>query len=323
MLRRAGPGRLGLWRRDARRAAGGALNLLLSGLRRAPGRPAPEPPLSLEAYLARPAPSPLDTVRLLAGRPNAGRAAILEAALTARGVPFERRPYRGVLGRGVNLFTEVGAGRRVLLLAGHHDAVPGSPGANDNAAAVGILLELRDRLVAAPPRGLRVRLAFFGDEERGMLGSRQYARHAALDDLVGVVSLELCGIGEALALWDVTPAVERTALVRAWVGALDRLGYRRDVTYHLAPPVPLFGSDHRPFADRGVPAVGLTVIPTAAADALRAFVYGGVRSALRAPARRPPPFATYHTPADRADTLEPATLDRVVDALEAFCRALE
>lgn len=267
--------------------------------------------------------SPLGLARLLEGRSNPEREAAVAWYLGRKEVAFARQRFATFEGRGENFSVDVGGGDRILVLVAHHDAVPGSPGANDNAAAVGILLELRDRLVAAPPRGLRVRLAFFGDEERGMLGSRQYARHAALDDLVGVVSLELCGIGEALALWDVTPAVERTALVRAWVGALDRLGYRRDVTYHLAPPVPLFGSDHRPFADRGVPAVGLTVIPTAAADALRAFVYGGVRSALRAPARRPPPFATYHTPADRADTLEPATLDRVVDALEAFCRALE
>ena len=74
---------------------------------------------------------------------------------------------------------------------------------------MGILRALGARLVAAPPRRLRVRLSFFGGEERAMLGSRVYVRRGAPDailkDLVGVVSLELCGIGDSLALWDVTP----------------------------------------------------------------------------------------------------------------------
>jgi Zn-dependent M28 family amino/carboxypeptidase len=234
-----------------------------------------------------------------------------------------RLPYRTVEGAGLSLVVDIGPGPRTLLLAAHHDAVPGSPGANDNAAGVGILLGLWARLAADPPRRLRVRIAFFGDEERGMLGSRVYARTAPLDDLVGVLSLELCGIGESLALWDVTPGMAESALVKAWVATVEALGYRRDETYHLAEPVPFFGSDHRPFADRGVPAVGLTVVPTAAAEALRTFIYGGVRGILVSPARRPPPFTTYHTPGDRPETLEPATLTRVEQVLEAVCRLLD
>jgi len=313
-----------LWRRELRRAVGGALNLWAARLMNLRRRRGPvTPPLAFDAYRALAAPTPLDTARLLAGRANAERARLLEEALRAREIPVTRMPYRTVEGAGVNLFTEVGRGPRTLLLAGHHDAVPGSPGANDNAAAVGILLALYERLAADPPRGLTVRFAFFGDEERGMLGSRVYARMAPLADLVGAVSLELCGIGDSVALWDVTPALEQTALLRAWVGLLEERGYRRDATYHLAGPVPFFGSDHRPLADRGVPAVGLTVLPTAAADALRAFIYGGVRGVLVPPARRPPPFTTYHTAEDAVETLEPAALVRVVDLLAALCRRLD
>jgi hypothetical protein len=313
-----------LWRRELRRALGGALNVLAARLMNARHRrPTATASLSLDAYRALAAPTPLDTARLLAGRSNPERARLTEEAFRGRGVPVTRIPYRTVEGAGVNLFAEIGSGPRVLLLAGHHDAVPGSPGANDNAAAVGILLALWERLVADPPRHLTVRLAVFGDEERGMLGSRVYARTAPLGDLVGVVSLELCGIGDSLALWDVTPALEAGPLVQAWVGVVEALGYRRDETYHLAQPVPFFGSDHRPLADRGVPGVGLTVVPTAAAEALRAFIYGGVRGVLVPPARRPPPFTTYHTAGDGPDTLEPAALARVGAVLEGLVRALD
>jgi hypothetical protein len=311
------------WRRELRRVVGGALNVCAARLMNLRRRGAPLTPLALEAYRALAAPTPLDMAALLAGRPNAERARVLETVLRARGVPVTRRPYRTVEGAGVNLFVDVGAGSRVLLLAAHHDAVPGSPGANDNAASVGILLALWERLAADPPQRLTVRLAFFGGEERAMLGSRVYARTTDLRALVGVVSLELCGIGDSLALWDVTPAVEATEVVHAWIAAVEALGYRRDESYHLAEPVPFFGSDHRPLADRGVPGVGLTVIPAASIDALRAFIYGGVRGILVPPARRPPPFTTYHTAEDRPETLEPAALARVGGVLETLCRLLD
>lgn len=311
------------WRRGLRRAVGGGLNVLAARVMnlRPPG--APTRPASLEAYRALAAPTALDTARLLAGRSNRDRARVLEAVLRATGAPVTRLPYRTLEGAGVNLLTDVGAGSRVLVLAAHHDAVPGSPGANDNAAAVGILLALRRRLHAAPPRRLTVRFAFFGGEERAMLGSRVYTRHARLGDVLGVVSLELCGIGDTLALWDVTPTLEQTPLLRGLVESLEALGARRDAGYHLAEPVPFFASDHRPFADRGIPGVGLTAVPGTAVDGLRAFIYGGVRGILVPPARRPPPFTTYHTTADRPETLEPATLARVETALEALSRTLD
>jgi hypothetical protein len=305
-----------------RRALGGAINVLTARLLNF-RRPRVAPGLSLADYRALPAPTPRDTARLLAGRGNAERARLVEGLLEGRGAPVKRKPYHTLEGAGVNLLADVGGPGPVLLLAGHHDAVPGSPGGNDNAAAVGILLALWDRLAARPPRRLTVRFAFFADEERGMLGSRVYARTARLDDALGAVSLELCGIGDSLVLWDVTPALQATPLVRAWIGVVEALGYRRDETYHLAEPVPFFGSDHRPLADRGIPGVGLTVVPTAAAEALRAFIYGGVRGILVPPARRPPPFTTYHTADDTAESLEPDAMARVVVVLEALCRALD
>jgi hypothetical protein len=291
-------------------------------MNRGRGRRGP-PVLDLAAYRALSAPAPRDVAYLLAGRSNRERARLTETVLHAAGLPVHRQPYRTLEGAGVNLFVDLGPGPRTLLLAAHHDAVPGSPGANDNAAAVGILRGLGARLLADPPRRLRVRLGFFGGEERAMLGSRVYVRRTHPGDLVGVVSLELCGIGDSLALWDVTPTLEGTSLVRAWIGTVEGLGYRRDRTYHLAEPVPFFGSDHRPFVDRGIPGVGLTAIPQASMEPLRAFVYGGVRGILTPPTRRPPPFTTYHTTGDTPETLEPPTLDAVQQVLEILVRTLD
>ncbi len=312
------------WRLGLRRAVGGALNVTVARLmNRRRGR-SPAPLLDLAGYRRLSAATPRDMADLLAWRSNRERARLTEAVLLASDLPVRRHPYRTIEGAGVNLLVDLGPGPRTLMLAAHHDAVPGSPGANDNAAAVGILRALGARLAAHPPRRLRVRLAFFGGEERAMLGSRVYARRTTdPGDLMGVVSLELCGIGDSLALWDVTPALEGTPLVRAFIAAVEALGYRRDETYHLAAPVPFFASDHRPFADRGVPGVGLTAVPQAAMEPLRAFIYGGVRGILVPPARRPPPFTTYHTVHDLPGTLELPMLAAVEQALEVLVRTLD
>jgi hypothetical protein len=272
-----------------------------------------ETPAPLGDVLAGPR-TPLALARLLAARDNAAREAAVATWLDARGVPYTRHRFRTFEGRGDNYSVDIGRGDRTLVLAAHHDAVPGSPGANDNAASVAILLSLLERLAAAPPSRLRVRLLFPACEELGYLGARAYVRDTSLERIAGVLSLELCGMGDTLAIWD---AGAETPFLKTVRGALENVGRRADESYHVVGRIPVFGSDHRAFAAAGVPAYGLTVVPVAEADALRAFVFSPMKSALRAVKRPPVPFETYHTPRDALATLNPAALDAVMQALEA------
>ena len=275
---------------------------------RSPVRPAP--PL---ADVAAGGDSPLALAALLEGRDNAEREAAVGRYLAQRGVTVARHRFATFEGSGENLSVEAGDGDRVVVLIAHHDAVPGSPGANDNAAAVGILLHLLPRLTV--PRGFRVRLLFTAAEELGYLGARAYVGETPLAGLAGVLSLELCGIGDTLALWDVEGESD---FLRRATGALDGLGLRRDEGYHVVGRIPVFGSDHRAFAATGIPAYGLSVVPLAEADALRRFVLSPVRSALMHMVRRPPPFDPYHTSRDVLSTLDPPALDLVARALSAI-----
>ena len=284
-------------------------------------RPAPPVPLSLEDLLRAPAPSLLDRVRLLEGRSNGERQAMVARYLAARDLPFQRLPYATLGGSGENFAVDVGAGDRTLILVGHHDAVPGSPGANDDGSAVAILFELAERLVREPPRRLQVRLLFTGSEEVGYLGARCYVQSASLERVAGVLSLELCGIGDALAIWDVVPPHDQAPMLQALARVLEGLGYRRDETYHVVGRIPVLGSDHRAFSARGIPAFGLTAMPAAEADALRRFIFNPWRTVFRQLVRRPRPFHTYHTSGDRSETLEAATLERTTDALFALCHS--
>lgn len=304
--------------RDVRYFLRGRLNRGMSRLltRRA-GPPPVFTPAPLEAVLAGPR-TPLALTRLLESRDNAAREAALARYLAARGVPFARHRFATFEGQGENFAVDLGAGDRVLVLAAHHDAVPGSPGANDNAASVAILLTLLERLAASPPAGVRVRLLFPACEELGYLGARAYVRETPLAGVVGVLSLELCGIGDTLAVWD---AGDDTPFVRTLRGAFESLGRRADESYHVVGRIPVFGSDHRAFTAAGVPGYGLTVVPVAEAEALRQFVFSPVRSAISAVARRPVPFDTYHTRRDTLATLDGAALEMVVGALEAVVAA--
>ena len=257
--------------------------------------------------------------RLLVGRTNAEREAAVAAYLTHRGQAFARHAFSSVEGCGENYEVDVGEGDRLLVLAAHHDAVPESPGANDNAIAVGILLHLVERLARRPPVRLRVRFLFPAAEEGGYLGARAYVQDRPLDGIAGVLSLELCGIGDSLVIWDVEAP---TAFLRSVSAAMERLGRRPDESYHVVGRIPVFGSDHRAFAAAGIPAYGLSIVPAREAEALRRFVLNPTESPLGADGRIPPPFDTYHTPGDALATLEPAACAAVVAALEAVIAEL-
>ena len=279
--------------------------------------PPPAPTAPLDEVLRGPV-TPLALTRLLEGRDNAARQAAVAGWLEARGVPFARHRFATFEGAGENFTVEVGRGERALVLVAHHDAVPKSPGANDNAAAVAILLTLLARWSAREPR-TRVRLLFSACEELGYLGSRAWVREHGVGDVRGVLSLELPGIGDSLAVWD---AVAPTPFLKLVCGTLEDLGLRADEGQHVVGRIPVFGSDHRAFAAAGVAgAYGFTSVPAAEADALRQFVFHPLRSVVRASMRRPPPFDTYHTSRDASVTLDGAALERMATALAALAEA--
>jgi hypothetical protein len=104
--------------------------------------------------------------------------------------------------------------------------------------------------------------------------------------------------------------------------ALERLGRRRDESYHVVGTIPVFGSDHRAFAAAGIPAYGLSIVPAREADALREFVLNPTQNSFGADGRIPVPFDTYHTPGDALATLDPAACAAVLAALEAVVTEL-
>lgn len=94
----------------------------------------------------------------------------------------------------LNLDSDFEADLPPILIGAHYDAVPGTPGADDNASGVAVLLELA-AVFASTPLKYPVRLVAFDLEEYGLLGSTAYAQQLQQDQqkLRLMLSLEMLG----------------------------------------------------------------------------------------------------------------------------------
>jgi Iap family predicted aminopeptidase len=151
--------------------------------------------------------------------------------------------------RTVNVIAETTAGRsdRVVMSGGHLDSVPAGPGINDNGSGVAALLEVADAMGGRAP-GARVRLAFWGAEELGLIGSRRYVSELEpekREEIAAYVNLDMVGSpNPAQGVYsDTDPEIER--LLRRLVG--------RDAEEENAGG----RSDHAPFQRAGIPVGGL------------------------------------------------------------------
>ena len=292
-----------------------ALAFAAAALLAACGEEAPTPGPGFAPYAAEP--TAVRLVEVLDAKPDAERRELLVRALELHGIPYRKLAYTAPTGPGANIEIALGTGAPVLILAAHYDRVAAAGGANDNASCVAAAIDIYRAVVAAgAPKRITLKVVFFDDEENGLMGSRHYAATTALaapnaphatNAIIGVVSLELCGIGDAFGIWDIYQGMEDSLIVRA----LRMAGKAEGVYSGVHGPIPRFSSDHASFLEHGIPAVGLTVLPRADEAALRAYVAdpNSLRWLLRW--MRPTIFRTYHTASDSAATVKVAALAMV------------
>jgi aminopeptidase YwaD len=135
---------------------------------------------------------------------------------------------------------------RVVVVGAHRDTVPGSPGANDNASGVAAALEVA-QVLRGVPLADTVRFVLFGAEEEGLYGSAYYARHRGPDPIVGMIDLDMEGVGQHLEL-DTFRGPDTLARLAARLAA--RLGIPATIGHSGL-------SDHVSFERIGVPVVFL------------------------------------------------------------------
>ncbi len=132
----------------------------------------------------------------------------------------------------------------IIVIGGHFDSVPGSPGANDNASGVATILEAA-RILAGVPTARTIQFVPFSGEELGLYGSAAFASERK-QGVVTMINLDMVGWGERLMLGN-SPGRDE-AMVNAAMQVAQRLGIQ--VNRFRAS-----GSDHVSFERQGIPTV--------------------------------------------------------------------
>jgi aminopeptidase YwaD len=158
----------------------------------------------------------------------------------------------------------------IVVVGGHRDSVPVSPGANDNGSGTAAVLEAA-RILASIRTVRTIHFVAFGAEELGLVGSTFYAQNP-MGTIVGMVNMDMVGRG-TLAVGNTN---DDNRLVDLGLEVARRLGIQVH-SFKLRGPA---GSDHFSFERIGVPT---------------AFLHTGDDPAI-------------HTPNDTLDRIDPALI---------------
>ena len=179
---------------------------------------------------------------------------------------YKGKTYQNLI---LNLNSQSDSNLPPILIGAHYDAVPGTPGADDNATGVAVLLELAAVFTASPLK-YPVRLVAFDLEEYGLIGSSFYAKYLKENQqkLRLMLSLEMLGYCDNAPHSQTYPDVLKPfygdrgnfiALVGNLTSLPDLINLSRQMKKHGTPCeilpdpssgklVPITGfSDHSPF----------------------------------------------------------------------------
>jgi Zn-dependent M28 family amino/carboxypeptidase len=233
-------------------------------------------------------------VRVRATRNERLAAAYVRAELRSLGYEVRVRRFGvdGDVSRNVVAFWP-GAVPHGLLVGAHLDTVRGSPGANDNASGVAVLLEAA-RMAAGTPQVRWLRFVAFGSEEYGRDGRHHVGSQVYVNRLgprgrrrqAGMISIDMVADGRPLLVGTagIGPEIVARTVHR-------RMRSRIGVRYRTLCDC----SDHGPFERAGIPA---------------AFLWSGTEP-------------DYHEPSDTPRNLSPADLRRTGVGVRTFLRAVD
>lgn len=214
---------------------------------------------------------------------NHDRRRVIEQSLDDLGISFCSYPFPGVdssgaVAQGQNVVADLPSSSTstalpTILLGAHFDKIgEGSAGAMDNASGCVALLQLAQRLRDEPLAHCHVKLAFFDQEEVGLLGSKAFVEACQIQedcpsllinvDMVGTGDIVFAGSSNAshLHMLDNEPMASRTVRPEqpAETAFLDLL---REEGHASGQPVRqgrvCAQSDNLPFQQADLPAVGL------------------------------------------------------------------
>jgi aminopeptidase YwaD len=180
-----------------------------------------------------------------------------------------------------------------LILGAHYDSVPGSPGANDNAAGVAILLHL---LRSNYGFNIPLEYVFFDMEEAHLVGSRMYAATTPKQHIKAMINLDVCGVGDTLLV-----AAGHHALGSPFHVAAQRAIDDADFPAQMIDMLP--PSDDLAFEQQHLPSLSVCIVPHADVPLMQGFA--GAMHSQSTPVQLPSVIETMHNRSrDTVDVLD-------------------
>jgi Zn-dependent M28 family amino/carboxypeptidase len=223
-----------------------------------------------------------------------------------------------------NVIAESRTGRRdnIVVVGAHLDGVQHGPGINDNGSGSAMILELAEQLSRMRPRN-RLRFAWWGAEELGLLGSRHYVQQlssAARRRIALYLNFDMVASPNFVRFvydGDGSASRGRRSRLPAGSGAIERVFAQhfrgRGLPYR---ELRAGASDHQPFARAGIPVGGLFSGAEGRKTPAQEAVFGG---------RAGQPYdACYHRPCDTRANVNGTVLSQFAEAaahaVETFAR---
>lgn len=214
---------------------------------------------------------------------------------------------------GNNIIIDAGSFEKKIGVSCHFDTVPGTGGANDNASAIAVVFDILEKLKNSS-QDLGVRLFFFDEEETGLKGSNAYVDAFGTDDMIGLINLEMIGIGDKLALWSLTKDIHGVVL-----NEFENSCEAKDVKYIRLPDIVTNTADHVPFRNGIADSFSVTCLSDQ--DLVVAQRYYQHLYTSQNPSQETlleilshaPIFQHYHQASDLVDNINIDSLNRVSD----------
>jgi Zn-dependent M28 family amino/carboxypeptidase len=215
-----------------------------------------------------------------------------------------------------NVLAETSGGdpNHTIVIGAHLDSVSRGPGINDNGSGSATILEVAE-VFAAQGREARnkLRFAWWGAEEEGLLGSTFYVNslsQAEKDKIELNLNFDMIGSPNFVRfVYDGNNSAGGGAVGPAGSGAIEQLFLDYFASQGLAAaPTPFNGrSDYGPFIAAGIPAGGLFTGAEDVKTAAQAAIYGGTAGAPYDPC--------YHLACDTYANNNNTALDQMSDAV--------
>lgn len=201
-----------------------------------------------------------------------------------------------------------------IIVSSHFDTFLGISGANDNASAIAVCLELL-RKKAQSKEDIDFQVIFFDEEEVGLRGSKAYIKQYGIQDCVGLLNMELVGMGDRFALWPLSRSVEGKLLAN-----FEAVAKQMNIACFRIDKIVTNSADHLSFRNAGlrdaftITCIGQTDLEVAAhyRQAVELEVSHKVLFEIM---QKAPVFQHYHQPSDTSEKLSETALQMTLDAI--------